>query len=209
MISMTCHGAARQVTGSCYLVETGGCRLLVDCGFFQGGAAAGPDANAADFGFDPASIDFVLLTHAHLDHCGRIPLLVKRGFRGEIIATDPTRELARLVMSDAASLQEEDARRRSRRLYRKGKGDSAPLYTIGDAFRAMDFFGRRAEAGSWWASFIYAITPNWQLFWLADALDAGKKFPLGYLGKAFGYMAGYVGAALALALVFFEDRELT
>lgn len=147
MISMTCHGAARQVTGSCYLVETGGCRLLVDCGFFQGGAAAGPDANAADFGFDPASIDFVLLTHAHLDHCGRIPLLVKRGFRGEIIATDPTRELARRVMSDAASLQEEDARRRSRRLYRKGKGDSAPLYTIGDAFRAMDFFGRRAEYG--------------------------------------------------------------
>jgi ABC-type transport system involved in multi-copper enzyme maturation permease subunit len=70
-------------------------------------------------------------------------------------------------------------------------------------------FGRRAETGSWWASVVYAITPNWQLFWLADALDAGKKFPLGYLGKAFGYMIGYVGAALALALVLFEDRELT
>lgn len=70
-------------------------------------------------------------------------------------------------------------------------------------------FGRRAESGSWWASVVYAITPNWQLFWLADALSEGKQFPLGYLGKAFGYMAGYVGAALALALVFFEDRELT
>ncbi len=70
-------------------------------------------------------------------------------------------------------------------------------------------FGRRAEAGSWWASMIYTITPNWQLFWLADVLESGKKFPLAYLGKAFGYMAGYVGAALAVALVLFEDRELT
>ena len=70
-------------------------------------------------------------------------------------------------------------------------------------------FGRRAEAGSWWASVVYAITPNWQLFWLADVLESGKKFPLGYLGKAFGYMAGYVGAILALALLLFEDRELT
>jgi ABC-type transport system involved in multi-copper enzyme maturation permease subunit len=70
-------------------------------------------------------------------------------------------------------------------------------------------FGRRAETGSWWASIIYAVTPNWQLFWLADVLESGKKFPLGYLGKAFGYMAGYVGATLALALVLFEDRELT
>ena len=70
-------------------------------------------------------------------------------------------------------------------------------------------FGRRAEAGSWWATIVYTITPNWQLFWLADVLESGKKFPLIYLGKAFGYMAGYVGAALALALVLFEDRELT
>ncbi len=70
-------------------------------------------------------------------------------------------------------------------------------------------FGRRAEAGSWWATTIYAVTPNWQLFWLADVLESGKKFPLVYLGKAFAYMAGYVGAALALALALFEDRELT
>src|SRR4051812_23154959 len=70
-------------------------------------------------------------------------------------------------------------------------------------------FGRRAETGSWWASIIYAVTPNWQLFWLADVLETGKQFPLGYLGKAFGYMVGYVGATLALALVLFEDRELT
>lgn len=76
-----------------------------------------------------------------------------------------------------------------------------------------DYFYQQAggtlKGGPWWASTLYAVTPNWQLFWLADVLESGKQFPLGYLGKAFGYMAGYVGAALALALVLFEDRELT
>lgn len=146
MIAITCHGAARQVTGSCHLLECAGRRVLIDCGLFQGSDAV-ESGNAADFGFDPASIDFVLLTHAHLDHCGRIPLLVKRGFRGEVIATAPTRELARIVLSDAASLQEEDARLRARRLHRSGNAISPPLYTIDDAFHAMDFFGRRAEYG--------------------------------------------------------------
>jgi ABC-type transport system involved in multi-copper enzyme maturation permease subunit len=69
--------------------------------------------------------------------------------------------------------------------------------------------GRRAEAGSWWASILYAMTPNWQLFWLADVLETGKKFPMAYLGKAFAYMVAYVGAALSLALFLFEDRELS
>ncbi|MGI8967421.1 MAG: ABC transporter permease, partial [Limisphaerales bacterium] len=69
--------------------------------------------------------------------------------------------------------------------------------------------GRRAESGQWWASALYTITPNWQLFWVADLLESGKKFPWGYLGKAFGYVVGYVGAALMLALFLFEDRELS
>jgi ABC-type transport system involved in multi-copper enzyme maturation permease subunit len=70
-------------------------------------------------------------------------------------------------------------------------------------------FGRPASEGSWWASVLYTITPNWQLFWLADAIEGEKQIPLGYIGKSFGYVAGYVGAALALALLLFEDRELT
>jgi hypothetical protein len=70
------------------------------------------------------------------------------------------------------------------------------------------FFGRRAEAGSWWASGLYTVLPNWQLFWLADALEEGKHIPWSYVGTAFGYVVAYVGAALALALVLFEDREL-
>lgn len=69
--------------------------------------------------------------------------------------------------------------------------------------------GGKLNGGPWWASTLYAVTPNWQLFWLADVLESGKNFPLAYLGKAFGYMAGYVAAALAVALVLFEDRELT
>jgi hypothetical protein len=71
-------------------------------------------------------------------------------------------------------------------------------------------FGRNAEAGKWWGHALYAITPNWQLFWIADALETGKNvFHWGYVGKAFAYMAGYVGASLALAVVLFEERELS
>ena len=80
------HGAAQGVTGSCHLLECAGKRILVDCGMYQGGRELVKE-NAESFGFDPTTIDFLLLTHAHLDHCGRIPLLVKRGFTGEIITT--------------------------------------------------------------------------------------------------------------------------
>lgn len=83
---LSVHGADRGVTGSCHLLESGGRRVLVDCGLLQGGRDL-DEENAAAFGFVPASIDVVLLTHAHLDHCGRLPLLVKRGFRGQIVAT--------------------------------------------------------------------------------------------------------------------------
>lgn len=143
MIIYACHGAAKQVTGSCHLVICNRRRVLIDCGMFQGSRET-EQANAEPFEFDPASIDALLLTHAHLDHCGRIPLLVKRGFRGRIYTTAATRELARVVMLDSAGLQEEDARRAATR-QRDGKarnGDSteAPLYTIDDALHALDFF---------------------------------------------------------------------
>src|SRR4051812_6137493 len=101
------HGAARNVTGSCHLVEVAGRRILIDCGLFQGSRELDED-NAVPFGFDAPAIDIVFLPHAHLDHCGRLPLLAKRGFKGEIITTAATAELARLVMLDAANLQEEE-----------------------------------------------------------------------------------------------------
>jgi len=140
------HGAARDVTGSCHLVECGGKRILIDCGMFQGSREL-DEENAEEFGFDPAGIDFLLLTHAHLDHCGRIPLLDSRGFRGEVIATAATRELARLVMLDSAGLQEEDARYRNRRTARRGRAaaEVEPLYTVLDALNALEHFGRVAH----------------------------------------------------------------
>ncbi len=141
------HGADRGVTGSCHMVECAGKRILIDCGLYQGGHEL-EEENGADFGFDPATIDYLLLTHAHLDHCGRIPLLGKRGFAGEIITTAASRELARLVMLDAAHLQEEDARWKSRRAARH-RGDHGktvePLYTRLDALNCQDAFGRVAR----------------------------------------------------------------
>jgi len=144
-VRLSFHGANRGVTGSCHQVECAGKKILVDCGLFQGNREIEED-NAEPFGFDAADIDFVLLTHAHLDHCGRLPLLVKRGFRGEIITTAASRELARLVLLDAANLQEEEARRRSRKATRHGrrKADAEPLYSVVDALRTFDFFGRNA-----------------------------------------------------------------
>lgn len=141
------HGAARGVTGSCYLVECAGKRILVDCGLYQGGREL-DEENAAPFGFDAGAIDVVLLTHAHLDHCGRIPLLARRGFHGEVITTAASRELARIVMLDAAYLQEEDARWRAKKLARRGKeGNAEPLYDRLDALNSLEFFGRTATYG--------------------------------------------------------------
>jgi len=144
-LKLSFHGADRGVTGSCHLVECCGRRILIDCGLYQGGREAEQE-NAKPFGFDPARIDYVLLTHAHLDHCGRLPLLFKRGFRGEIIATSATGELARLVMVDAAHLQEEEARRLALRSknHRRHSLPDTPLYSILDAFNVLGLFGRAA-----------------------------------------------------------------
>jgi metallo-beta-lactamase family protein len=125
---------------------------LIDCGLYQGSREIAEE-NAGDFGFDPASVDFVLLTHAHLDHCGRLPLLTKRGFRGEIIATMATHELARLVMLDAAHLQDE-ARSNSHQPRhgadnKPGAGNKPadPLFTVADALKSLESFKRSAQYG--------------------------------------------------------------
>jgi metallo-beta-lactamase family protein len=146
-VKLSFHGADHDVTGSCHLVETGGSRILIDCGLFQGGKELNEE-NAGPFGFDAAAIDHVLLTHAHLDHCGRIPLLAKRGFKGEIVTTTASRELARLVMLDSAHLQEEDSQQQAAR-HARGGGDRhpAPLYTTLDAMASLSRFGRSADYG--------------------------------------------------------------
>ena len=141
------HGADLGVTGSCHMVSCAGRKILIDCGMYQGGREL-DEENGEPFGFDAREIDFVLLTHAHLDHCGRLPLLAKRGFRGEIITTSATRELARLVMVDSAHLQEEEMQHREHRSHRhRRQHAAAPLYSVVDAFQALDYFGRVAAYG--------------------------------------------------------------
>ena len=129
------HGAAGEVTGSCHLVIVGGKRILLDCGRVQGDHEA--DArNAADFPFDPKSIDVLLLSHAHMDHTGRVPLLVKRGFGGPIYTHAATMDLAAILLSDSAHIADMDARDANRNLA-PGQQPVQPLYAQDDVDAAM------------------------------------------------------------------------
>ncbi len=122
-------GAAQEVTGSCYLVESGDVRFLVDCGMFQGGHKTAA-RNHEPFAFDPASIDFVLLTHAHIDHSGLLPKLTRAGFGGPIYTTHATADLLSVMLPDSAHIQEEDAKRQQRH---GRKNAQPPIYTAADA----------------------------------------------------------------------------
>ena len=134
-MKLTFLGAARNVTGSCYLVETAGIRFLVDCGLFQGGREA-RQRNRVAFAFDPRDIDFVLLTHAHIDHSGLLPRLTALGFRGPIYTTRATCDLLEVMLPDAAHIQEKDAEYENRRRFRSNRrsaAEVAPLYTVTQA----------------------------------------------------------------------------
>jgi metallo-beta-lactamase family protein len=145
-MKLSFHGADQDVTGSCHLVECAGKRILIDCGLFQGEHEL-VDENKKPLGFDPAGIDFLLLTHAHLDHCGRLPLLVKQGFQGEIITTSASRELSRLVLLDSGHLHEQETQHNARHAARRGDRREAvvPLYTELEALNSLDYFGRIAS----------------------------------------------------------------
>ncbi len=133
-------GAAREVTGSSYLVETDGLRFLVDCGMFQGGRETRAK-NSRAFSFDPATVDFVLLTHAHIDHSGLLPRLVALGFKGTIHTTRATCDLLAVMLPDSAHIQEKEAEYDTLRRFRsdlkrdraRGRPDTAPLYTVAQA----------------------------------------------------------------------------
>lgn len=138
-MKITFCGAAEMVTGSCHLVEVGGLRLLLDCGFFQGGRQR-ENLNRQPFPFDPKSIDAVLLSHAHLDHSGRLPLLVRQGFTGKILCTAPTAEITKLMLVDSANLQMSEAAYRARKAKRQGKTAEPPLYDMTDVLRCAELF---------------------------------------------------------------------
>jgi len=134
-VALTFLGAAGTVTGSKHLLEVDGRRILVDCGLFQGMKELRL-RNWAPLPVDPASIDAVILTHAHLDHCGYLPRLVSAGFRGRIFCTPATKELCSLVLPDSAHIQEEDAREANRHGFTK-HAPALPLYSSADAARAL------------------------------------------------------------------------
>jgi metallo-beta-lactamase family protein len=131
-------GAASEVTGSCHYLEAGGLRFIMDCGLFQGGGDQF-ERNTAPFPFDPKSLDLMLLSHAHIDHIGRLPLLVRRGFEKRILATTPTVDLCQILLRDSAHIQEEDAAWKVKRLRKRGEDASwvKPLYTQADAEKAL------------------------------------------------------------------------
>ena len=129
-------GATIGVTGSCHLLYTERHRVLLDCGQFQGNKEM--DAlNYEPFPFDPTAVEAVVLSHAHIDHCGRIPLLVKRGFKGDIYCTDATADLLRVMLLDSAYIHEKDAEWQSKKNARTGKPPVEPLYTVDDAERSL------------------------------------------------------------------------
>ena len=137
-MNITFLGAAREVTGSCFLVETTDTRFLVDCGMVQGGREA-PARNCKPFVFDPKSIDFVLLTHAHIDHSGLLPKLTRAGFQGPIHTTAATADLLQVMLPDSAHIQESDAKRAERHAKSARRKGAAltPLYTIQDAHNCL------------------------------------------------------------------------
>ena len=138
-MKLSFFGAAHAVTGSCHCLEVGGKKLLIDCGLQQGRDEH--DDNALDFA--PGYIDAVLVTHAHIDHSGRIPLLAKEGFSGPIYATRLTAQLMSIMLRDSAHIQESDAQWQNQKGRRAGRPDVEPLYTLADAEAALELVQAR------------------------------------------------------------------
>jgi len=133
------HGAARTVTGSCYLIETDKAKVLVDCGMFQGSRSMN-ELNYRPFPFDPGKLDALVLTHAHIDHTGVVPKLTKRGFKNKIHCTNGTDDLCAIMLPDSGHIQEMEVKQLNVRNARKGKELVEPIYGLVDAMKALDQF---------------------------------------------------------------------
>jgi len=138
-MKLTIQGAAQTVTGSKHLIDINGKKLLLECGLFQGKRKKTYEYNL-NFDFDPKNIDAVILSHAHIDHSGNLPNLVKQGFRGKIFATDATRDLADIMLKDSGHIHEYDARYVNKKRKKKGLPPIEPLYTLADAASTMPQF---------------------------------------------------------------------
>jgi len=141
-VKLTFYGAVHTVTGSKHLVEVNGTRILLDCGLFQGKREESQEVNL-HFPFDPKSIDLVVLSHAHIDHSGNIPNLVKQGFTGDIICTAATRDLCAAMLPDSGYIQERDVEFVNKRRAKQGEAPVEPIYTYQDALACLDAFATR------------------------------------------------------------------
>ncbi len=133
------YGAAKMVTGSNHMIEVNGKKLLLDCGMYQGGYEE-EAMNKEEFEFTPSDIDYIVLSHAHIDHSGRIPKLIKEGFTGKIIATIATYDLSKIMLLDSAKIQETDIMWENKKRERSGKPLLEPLYSVSDAERSFSYF---------------------------------------------------------------------
>ena len=138
-IRLSFHGAARSVTGSCFRLETDRSQILIDCGMFQGSKSE-KELNYRPFPFQPKDIDAVILSHAHIDHSGLLPKLVKAGFRGPIHATPATADLAHVMLLDSAHIQETEVAQLNRRSARRTRGHVEPIYRTQDAIACSGRF---------------------------------------------------------------------
>jgi len=178
-------GAARTVTGSCHLFEFGGRRVLVDCGMFQGQKTL-KALNYGAFPFRSADIDAVLLTHAHIDHSGLLPKLVKDGFRGPILATQGTIDLCSFMLPDSGSIQESEVATLNRRNAARGRGIVTPIYTQRDALACLDAF--RPVAYQQWTEVLPGVRVR---FWNAGHLLGSASIELEFMtgGHVIGVLA--------------------
>lgn len=142
------HGAARTVTGSKHLISLkNGKKVLLDCGMFQG-MGKETDAMNEDFGFNAAEVTHMILSHAHIDHSGLIPLLVKRGFKGKIYCTPATFDLTEILLMDSAKIQEDDTKFKNKKLRKEGRPEVSPLYSIDDAKFSLSHL-KKVEYKTW------------------------------------------------------------
>jgi metallo-beta-lactamase family protein len=170
-------GAARTVTGSCDLFQTGSGRFLVDCGLFQGSKTL-KALNYGAFPFRPSEIDAVLLTHAHIDHSGLLPKLVGEGFRGNIITTRGTLDLCSYMLPDAGSIQESEVRTLNRRNAARGRPEVTPIYTKADAIASLDSF--RPVEYETWVDVIRGVRAR---YWNAGHILGSASIELEFLGE--------------------------